>query len=164
MDNYNVDIKKITLGIWAVAKSGDHSVLRVYRDLVDKEEKEELWNEGKDKEAWDIVFQKYLNIFGLTNEYVALLELKEQLLLVQLEYIETDNRFLLNEIWRLEAEINDILKRGGDGDIDTSMILLSKWIGHSVSEDTYIVKFHKMLEVHKKEAEELERIYKKNKS
>jgi len=164
MDDYNVNIKKITLAIWAVAKSGDYSILRVYRDLVKKEKKEDVWNENKDREAWTIVFQEYLNIFGLTKEYVALLELKEQLLYVKLEYIETDDRFLLNEIFRLEAEIDDILNRGDDGDIDKSMILLSKWISHAISDETNIVKFHKMLEVHKQEAEELEKIYNKNKS
>ncbi len=164
MDNYNVNIKKVTLAMWAVAKSGDYSILRINRDLTKKEKKEDVWNEDKDREAWSIVFQEYLNIFGLTKEYVALLELKEQLLYVQLEYIETDDRFLLNEIYRLEAEINDILNRSDNGDIDKSMILLSKWIGHAVSDETNIVKFHKMLEVHKHEAEELERIYKKNKA
>jgi len=154
VDGYYTNIDDITIKTWNNASRGNYKVLRIDPKVGKKK---------KDLKAWNIIYTAYLKEFGISKEYAELLELQVELLEVQIEFIETDNQFLRNEINRLEQAIIDLIKKPNTGDFDTALINLSKWIGHQVDEQTKMKRFKKMVEVHKKEAQAMEKLIKKNK-
>ena len=146
MNNYFTHIEDCTVFSWNKAINGELKHLR----LDDK------GTEEQDIEAWDLVYDSYIQVLGLGNDYIRLLELQRELASVQLTYIIDNNRILLNRINVLEAEITDLIgNKSGEGqDITTTLIMVTKWMGSKVDhKNTTILELYKMLDLIKKEAD-----------
>ena len=146
MNNYFTHIEDCTVYAWNKAINGELKHLR----LDDKGTPEQ------DVEAWDMVYDSYIQVLGLGKDYIRLLELQSELAEVQLTYIIDNNRILLNKINLLESEINDLIgNKSGEGqDMTTTLIMVTKWIGSKVDhKNTTILELYKMLDLIKKEAD-----------
>ena len=102
-ENYYYDIDEMPLFNWRKCQEKqDYKYTR--KDIKKGTEEEDL-------KAWDIIYDSYLSEFGLGSEYERILEIKTRIAELQCNLVIEDDRFLLNEIKRLERELNDILNR-----------------------------------------------------
>lgn len=112
----------------------------------------------RDHEQWEKTYDSYLAEFGLGQDYARYYELKIELAVIQCEFVETDDRFLLNRIKQLEHEIKELLEREPGADTDTAIVHLSKWMGSLIDQKKVTVRmFYKMLNEQQKEAEALKK-------
>lgn len=102
-------------------------------------------NEKKDAEAWEKVYDSYLAEFGLGKEYEQYLTLKKELILKNCEFAISGDRFVLNRIEILEHEIDLLMQKKGETDLDTAIIYVSKWFGSMINDKEITAKmFFKM--------------------
>ena len=137
MSKYYDNIEDFPLWNW---RKCHKDLLEYTRQNIDDGTKNE------DVQAWKNIRQSYLDEFGLTPDFEHLLNLTEELALLQCDYVINDDRFLLNKIRRVEAEILAIIGRTPENDTDSILIHLSKWMGQMLNDKIITVKmFHKML-------------------
>lgn len=144
--NYYNHIDELPLYNWLKISEGK---IEYSRKEIDKgNEKNDLIYSEKLKDT-------YFEEFGLSNDLIRLIELQKELAEARLEWIITENNFIKNKISMLEIEIEDLLSnKNNDGDIDESIISLSKWIGYRIDVRVVTVKeFYKMVKLFKKEIE-----------
>ena len=129
--NYYENFNELILFNWRRChEDGEHQYARVNVEEVD----ERKCNPEKDEEAWDNIYQTYIDEFGWGSFFERVMELKEEIALLQCDMIIEDNRFLLNKIKALQSELDGILKERGGGDMDTTLIHLSKWMGYRIDD------------------------------
>ena len=144
--NYYNHIDELPLYNWLKISEGK---IEYSRKEIDKgNEKNDLIYSEKLKDT-------YFEEFGLSNDLIRLIELQKELAEARLEWIITENNFIKNKISMLEIEIEDLLSnKNNDGEIDESIISLSKWIGYRIDVRVVTVKeFYKMVKLFKKEIE-----------
>lgn len=135
--DYFLDIEDFPLWNWR--KCHNEELIYARRNI-------EIGNEKDDFDAFMMIKQSNLDEFGINKDFNHLLNLMEELALLQCDLVITQERFLKNEIKRLETEIELILNREVENDTDTALIHLSKWMGVMLNDKTITVKmFHKML-------------------
>jgi len=80
--------------------------------------------------AWNLLFNQYLERFGLGELMSEYLDVKAFLTELRLLYIETGNRMLLNQIKIEEARLKKLDPSAHEGmTIDQSLVYLSRWMG-----------------------------------
>lgn len=115
---------------------------------------QEIGTEEEDAKYIELIQDAYYNEFGISKEYLNILRLQDQLADAKLDWIIENNTFLLNKIRRLQNEIDEILARPVESDMDSSVIALSKWIGYRIDQKIVTLKeFYKMVEMYAKEVE-----------
>ena len=142
---YYDSINEISVFNWDKCTSGELEYTRVN---ISK------GNEVDDLEAWDDVFDSYLKRYGQSTPHELLLDIQTELALVQCDFIESGDRFLLNKIAVLSHEIEEVLKRDKGKGLDTSQVLIiaSKWMGSMLKpEDTTVQRLHDILDMIRKE-------------
>jgi len=108
-------------------------------------------NDQADYHVWKLIYDQYLKKFGIGREYSMFLDKVEELTLLNCEYVETENRFLLNGIRRLEREIEDFTKKE-KGNFTEQVVIVSKWLGSRINtRETTADEFYTMVEMIKKE-------------
>lgn len=136
--NYYVEIDEISLFNYRKAMSGKHGYCR------------RNWNKGtkeNDALAWAMVYDDYLRLFGLGEKYEYYIELQLQLIDLNCEYVITNNRFLLNEINRLTAEIESMLNSETKADLLDAVAYLNMRLRTSINEkEITAATFFKMLD------------------
>jgi hypothetical protein len=101
-----------------------------------------------------LIKDSYYSEFGVSKEYLRVLELYKEISEAKLDWIIDNDEFILNKIRRLERGLKELLERPIDGDIDTNLIILSKWIGYPVRQkETTVREFYKMVKSYSKEIE-----------
>tara|TARA_R110000772_G_scaffold11971_1_gene37015 strand:+ start:2523 stop:2918 length:396 start_codon:yes stop_codon:yes gene_type:complete len=87
--------------------------------------------EEKDKEAWEMIYNKYIQVYGLNKMYKRMLEAIREKSLCELEYCITGDRFNLTKA-EIQASILETMltNRGSGVTINKTLIHLSKWIGY----------------------------------
>jgi hypothetical protein len=152
---YYLDID-IPLYNWLKIQSGDLEFSRTELENGTKE---------KDLESVDSIKESYYKEFGISNEYIRILELYKDIAEAKLDWIIENNDFILNRIRHLEAELKDILERPVEGDVETTLIHLSKWIGYRIDKkETTVREFYKMVKLYTAEAEARKKIDKDGKN
>jgi len=138
MSKYYTHIEDCTVYAWQKAINGDLTHLRI-----------EDGSELEDVKAWDEVYNSYIVEIGLGKEYNTLLELQTELAETQLTYVIENNRMILNKINALEVEILEVLNRKSEGgDMTSTLILISKWLGYKVDQrNTTVKELYKMLDL-----------------
>jgi hypothetical protein len=117
-----------------------------------------------DEENSILIKDSYYLEFGVSKEYTRVLELYKDIAEAKLEWIVEDNDFILNKIRRLEKELEDLLGRPVDSDIDTNLITLSKWMGQPVrKKETTVREFYKMVKLYAAEIEARKKLNKDGK-
>jgi len=135
-NNYWTEIDMIPLVNYRKALTGKPAYCR------------KVWNEGSeqlDLQAWQMVYDDYLRVFGLGDRYESYVDIQIELIETQLEYAETGERVLLNTIERLEAEL-ERMTAGEKMDMDDLIVYVMR-SGYSIDERTITAKmFFKMLD------------------
>ncbi|MBU3660997.1 MAG: hypothetical protein FGM14_14065 [Flavobacteriales bacterium] len=121
-DEYYLTIDECPLLAWKKANSGDYSDLRK-KEATNKRNH----NKQNDLKAWEMLYNDFLKVVGLSVEFENYLELVKQKIEALNEFIQTRKRFTLNEINRIEAEIKQFNLTANKGlTIDEVLPLLSK--------------------------------------
>ena len=101
-----------------------------------------------DAEQWIRLYNEYLERYGLGEQLDRYLAQKVHLAKLRLQYITSNNVFLLNSIEIAQIELDQLDPRKHEG-LSTKQVLvhLSKWIGYQVNAmNITIVEFKEMLE------------------
>lgn len=110
-------------------------------------------NEKDDSKFWELLNDEYIKRFGLSDQFIQIIELQKQKALVELDYITTGKRIILNDIKRLEAKlVNMLTNKGNDIEIDVVLVYLSKYLGYKIDKfTTSVSEYFTMLNVYLKE-------------
>ena len=127
--SYYTSIEELPLYNWEKCQNGDLT----YTRIDNEETSHEL-----DMKSWEILNYEYMERFGISRHHRRYLELQKRLLLLQLELVETGNRFLNNKIRQVTDEITNVFKdeKGKGMNIDQSLVYLSKFMGFRLDKRT----------------------------
>ena len=122
---YYQSIKQLPLTHWDECHEG-----RLIFTRIDQEK----GTEEEDIEAWDALIYEYLDLFGVNTKQQYYIRLEQRKTVLQLELIETGNRFLLNEINEIEADLVEFRQNQKKQAQSTEEILweISKIQGYTV--------------------------------
>ena len=152
--NYYDNIDEIPWWNWRRCQKGE---LQHTRKQINKGTKKE------DADNWEKVYDSYLKEFGLGKDYELYFELQAERAILQCRIVLEENQFLQNRINVLDAQIEELLKRGERQSDDKVIVYLSKWMGSIINEKTTTAKMvYQMLDAYKQEAEEAKKQQKKN--
>lgn len=100
-----------------------------------------------DAENWVNLYNQYIEKYGLGDQLDRYLSQKVHLAKLRLQYITTNNVFLLNNIEVAQIELEQLDPRKHDGMSTTQVLIhLSKWLGYHVNPKVItIVEFKEML-------------------
>jgi len=88
-------------------------------------------NESQDLEAWEKIYNDYIEEYGLSKTYKRMLEAMRKKALAELDFVITNDRFKLTEADIQESILSTMLNNKGNGmTIEKTLIHLSKWIGY----------------------------------
>jgi hypothetical protein len=124
---------------WLKCQEGDLTALRV--DPA-------IGTEEQDFVAWEMVNQNYVETFGVSRKHVRYLQLQKELLLVRMEYLISEDKFLLNRIDDIEREMSTVfVSDQPNANITTTFIHLSKFMGYRITAETIsVLEFFTMVE------------------
>jgi hypothetical protein len=129
MNSYYASIEEMPLYNWEKCQNGDLTYCRVNNDET---------SDALDHKAWEILNYEYMEVFGISRHHRKYLELQKRKTLLELELIETGNRFLKNKIRQTTDEINNVFKedKGNVMTYDASLVYLSKFMGFKLNKKT----------------------------
>ena len=123
-DGYYTHICNIPLDNWLRCQAGDLSYCRKASSRSDG-------NLGADHHYWDMVYDSYIQEYGLNKAYKKMLETMRRKAIAELEYCITGDRTQLTLAEIEESQIKSMLDNRGTGmTIEKTLIHLSKWIGY----------------------------------
>lgn len=127
--SYYTSIEELPLYNWEKCQNGDLTYTRIDNEETSYE---------LDMKSWEILNYEYMERFGISRHHRRYLELQKRLLLLQMEVLETGNRFLNNKIRQVTDEITNIFKeeKGKGMNIDQSLVYLSKFMGFRLDKRT----------------------------
>lgn len=101
-----------------------YSRIEVKNDIINK----------NDIKAWELIYDSYINTFGINKYYQEYLKICIKIAKNQTKYIETNNKLLLTNISIFEFELQE-LKKNMKSDVSTFSILnaLSKMQGYHIN-------------------------------
>lgn len=106
---------------------GEKSVLR----------KTTFGNDEMDQKAWEMIYNEYIKIYGLSKLNKRYLETLKKRALAELDYIIFGDRFKLTLAEMEERQIETMLSNKGQSiTIEQSLIHLSKWLGQWLNAKT----------------------------
>lgn len=134
---YYTEIDEVSLRNYRKAMDGKLEYLRKDQSVGTKKE---------DLKAWQLVYDDYLNEFGLGDRYEYYLELQMELVELNCEFVETGERFLLNRVEQIKAELKSFETVEDSDSLDDAITYVSKWIGSVINEREISAKsFFKMM-------------------
>lgn len=135
--NYYTEIDEISLRNYRKAMTGKLEYLR--KDETKGTKKEDV-------KAWQLVYDDYLNEFGLGYKYENYIELQLELIELNCQFVDTNERFLLNRIELIKAEMREFETIEDSDNLDDAIVYVSKWLGSVINEREISAKsFFKML-------------------
>ena len=148
-NNYYDSIDIMPLFNWRRCQEHDEVIFcRIDMTLEDKRK----YTTNKDVVAWEKIYDTFIAEFGLGVDFERIDELREQIAKLQCNFVIQNVQYIRNEIAMLKAELEELLSRPVDGDMDTCIIHLSKWMGYKIDEkETTVRQFYKMLREYEKE-------------
>jgi len=119
-ENYYVSIDELPLVLWVKCTEGDKTVLR----------KNGIGTEDDDLEAWNLIYDGYLKLYGLGKLNLKYLTALKKRALAELDYVITGDRFKLTLAEMEERQLETMINNGGQNiTVEQSLIHLSKWVG-----------------------------------
>lgn len=132
MSSYYDSIEDMPLYNWEKCQNGDLTFCRVNNDETSHE---------LDCKSWEILNYEYMEVFGINRTHRRYLELQKRKTMLELELIETGNKFLNNKIRQVSDEIQNVFRSDKDKQMtyDSSLIYLSKFMGFNQDKRTITV-------------------------
>ena len=109
--------------------------------------------------AWDIIYDEYLELFGMTKKFKRVVELERQIALLKCDLWIDDNKFLKNKIKIFEKKLqrekqNAVDDKGNDYDRQT--VLIEKWLNSSLDiKKISAKKYYTYLQLIQEEADQM---------
>lgn len=143
---YYDSINTATLDRWEKSLDGDFSALRCDPKIGDEE---------SDQEAWEKLYNEYLEKYGIGKHHQRIIDLKIELAELQLEYAIDGNLFLQNQIDDLKDELIEIIKSPSKGSIDDCIYVLARHLKfHLPKKEITLLEFQTYLKGYEREVEE----------
>jgi len=121
LSGYFTDLEDFPLYNWIQCNNGDLKYTR----------KGSKGNDINDAEAWLKLYDDYIKRYDLGKLHKKMLKIMREKALLELNFVETRERFELTKIELKEAELIRMMKNNGDGmTLEQSLVHLSKWIGY----------------------------------
>ena len=121
-DGYYGCISDLPLYNWVECTKGNIQFTRKDNNKGTKE---------NDVKAWEMIYNDYIDTFGLNSLYKRMLEAIHKRAIAELDYCITGDRFKLTEAEIQETLLSNMMNNNGNGTtIEKVLIHLSKWIGH----------------------------------
>lgn len=119
---------------WLKCGDGD---LKYTRKNLDK------GNLKGDQDAWDIIYQQYIDRFGLSKLYEKMLNQMRKKADLELDYIISGDKFKLTLLEMETRRLESMLSTAGTGiSTDQTLIHLSKWVGYWIkSKEISVLEF-----------------------
>ncbi len=95
------------------------------------------WQDGteaEDLQAWQKVYDNYLECFGVGEKQEEYYDLQLQCIDLCLEYAESGDRFILNEYNQLISEMNKLMNVEDKGDLDDAITFVIRYTGTMIDE------------------------------
>jgi hypothetical protein len=122
-EKFYKSIEDIPLFNWVKVNAGEMNFLLINKE--DSTSNEEL------SEAWDILFDDYIEKRGLSKSYKQILNVMKKKAILECDYIVSGDLFKLTEIEIEEQNLKQLIgKDSVDMSVEKSLIILSKWIGY----------------------------------
>lgn len=144
---YYLTIDKLPLQNWLDCNKGDLTATRLDSESGTQED---------DLTHWETLYNDFIDKVGLSEEFNELMEETDRLTKLQLEYLKSRSRRLLNEINLLKASVARLKERisgsSGENNIYTTLVQLSRIQGHTlkVSDLTTLYYFELLKSVNSK--------------
>lgn len=108
------------MSLWVKCTDGDKTVLR----------KNGIGTDENDLEAWDLIYNDYIKLYGLGKLNLKYLTALKKRALAELDYVITGDRFKLTLAEMEERQLETMLNNVGQNiTVEQSLIHLSKWVG-----------------------------------
>ena len=104
---------------WKIAETGNLIYLHRLEDYDGKKDYSLI-------NLWNKLQNEYLDEFGITRDFEAVLTLKKRWINVKSNFLLTGDRFLLNEIDEIEIDIKDTIDTKIAVDKDDTVIMLEQ--------------------------------------
>lgn len=115
------------MNLWIKCVDGDKSVLR----------KTNIGNDETDQKAWEMIYNDYIQIYGLSKLNKRYLESLKKRAIAELDFVISGDRFKLTLAEMEERQIETMLSNKGQNiTIEQSLIHLSKWLGQWLNAKT----------------------------
>jgi hypothetical protein len=126
--DYFLDIDELPLWNWIQCTNGQKKFVR--KDL-------KKGNEQKDNEVWSVIYDSYLNEFGLTAKHKKMLEAIKKQTQLQLEYVMTLDNFKLTQIQMQIEKMKSMVNNANSGmSIEQALVHVSKWLNQWLNSKT----------------------------
>lgn len=146
LNGYYLELDLLPLDKWRAAKLGDTSALRLPGSDATNHSAE------ADAKAWIAVSNDFLKKVGFSEEYNEFLELVKQRAELCIEYLESRERFIINQINEVNAKIDKFVaesKSDGKDDIFANLDTLSRVRGYKLRiTDLTALEYFTMLKEH----------------
>jgi hypothetical protein len=122
-EKFYKSIDDIPLFNWVKINAGEMNLILINKDY--SATNEEL------SDAWDNLFDDYIEKRGLSKSYKQLLKIMQKKAMLECDYIISGDLFKLTEIEIEEQNLKQLIGKDSiDMSVEKSLILLSKWIGY----------------------------------
>lgn len=120
-DEYYTSIENLPLANWIKCQEGELQYTRTGSK----------GNKKQDKEAWEKIYDEYIEQYGLGKVKIKLLKTMVKKAQAELDFCLTGDRFKLTQAEIEQTALENMMKNAGSGiTIEQTLIHLSKWIGH----------------------------------
>jgi hypothetical protein len=152
--NYYLELDEMPMANWIKCTNGDLTYVR----------KGKAGTPANDIIYWDLMYDKYIDTFGLSKYNLRLLEQMKKLALAELDYMITGDRFKLTII-EMETRRLEVMKQSaGTGiSLEQGSVHLSKWLGYPIRmKEISVLEYFNLLQEFDRYNKETEKINKQN--
>lgn len=139
-DKYYIGIDELPAKNWFKCQDGDLKYCR--KDITQGDEK-------ADEVVWEMLNYDYLDRFGLSRNHKRYLQLRKRLLVLKLDLIITEDRFLENEIEEIEDELKTIFQsdsKNTKNSFEKMLIQMSDYVKYAIDKNISTLEFFIRLE------------------
>lgn len=102
----------------------------------------------KAREYFDKIYAEYIDVFGISESYLKVIELKKNISVLQIEMAITGDRILKNFIKMAQIELNQINSKTNKTNTNEVKVHLEKYLGFRLNEkETSVKEYYTYLNV-----------------
>ena len=102
----------------------------------------------KAREYFDKIYSEYIDVFGISESYLKVIELKKQISVLNIEMAITGDRILKNFIKMAQIELNQINSKTNKTNTNEVKVHLEKYLGFRLNEkETSVKEYYTYLNV-----------------